>query len=96
MSIWPQWAKGMAWFKVDEDGKLTSTIAKNFSDELLAKIAERMGAEPGDLLLFSADQWDVTCRVLNGLRKKMKSFRTACSAAQHSLNLLCLPGLKSP
>ncbi|MCA9200258.1 MAG: aspartate--tRNA ligase [Planctomycetales bacterium] len=64
-------AKGMAWFKVDADGKLNSTIAKNFSDDLLAKIAERMGAEPGDLLLFSADEWDVTCRVLNGLRRRL-------------------------
>ena len=63
-------AKGMAWFKVEEGGKLASTIAKNFDESLLAKIAERMNAEPGDLLLFSADQWDVTCRVLNGLRRR--------------------------
>lgn len=63
-------AKGMAWFKVEEGGKLNSTIAKNFDDALLAKFGERLGAEQGDLLLFSADQWDVTCRVLNGLRRR--------------------------
>ena len=64
-------AKGMAWFKVDADGKLTSTIAKNFSDEILAKIGDRVQAEPGDFLVFSADDWDTTCRTLNGLRRRM-------------------------
>jgi aspartyl-tRNA synthetase len=28
-------AKGLAWFKVDADGKMASPIAKNFTDELL-------------------------------------------------------------
>jgi aspartyl-tRNA synthetase len=64
-------AKGLAWFKVDDDGKLQSPIAKNFSDGLLAKFAERMQAEPGDFLLLSADQWSVTCRTLNGLRRRL-------------------------
>ncbi|MDG2382055.1 MAG: aspartate--tRNA ligase [Pirellulaceae bacterium] len=64
-------AKGLAWFKVDADGKLTSPIAKNFSDELLAQFKIRLEAEPGDFLLISADQWNVTCRVLNGLRRRL-------------------------
>ena len=64
-------AKGMAWFKVNAEGKLESTIAKNFSDDMLARIAERMQAEPGDFLVFSADEWDATCRTLNGLRRRM-------------------------
>ncbi len=62
-------AKGLAWFRVEEDGKLNSAIAKNFDEALLAKFADRMSAEPGDLILFSADKWDATCRVLNGLRR---------------------------
>ena len=37
-------AKGLAWFKVEADGKLASPIAKNFSPELLAKIGQRMDA----------------------------------------------------
>jgi aspartyl-tRNA synthetase len=64
-------AKGLAWFKVDADGKLNSPIAKNFSDSLLAKFAQRLDAAPGDFLLVSADKFDVTCRVLNGLRRKL-------------------------
>ena len=64
-------AKGLAWFRVEEDGKLWSPIAKNFSDALLQRIGERMQAEPGDLLLFVADSWEVTCRALAGLRKRL-------------------------
>jgi aspartyl-tRNA synthetase len=64
-------AKGLAWFKVEADGKLNSTIAKFFSEELLAKFAERLKAAPGDLILFSADNWEMTCKVLHSLRTKI-------------------------
>ncbi|MCA9202626.1 MAG: aspartate--tRNA ligase, partial [Planctomycetales bacterium] len=64
-------AKGLAWFRVEPDGKLWSPTAKNFTDELLAKFAERMQAEPGDLLLLVADKWEVTCKALNALRKRL-------------------------
>ncbi|MDZ7618294.1 MAG: aspartate--tRNA ligase [Patescibacteria group bacterium] len=64
-------ARGLAWFKVDADGKLASPIAKNFSDDSLGQIAQRMAAEPGDLLLFVADRFDVTCKALNALRKRL-------------------------
>ncbi|MHC4180113.1 MAG: aspartate--tRNA ligase [Planctomycetota bacterium] len=64
-------AQGLAWFKVEQGGKLASPIAKNFSPELLEKIGRRMEAEPGDLLLFVADQFEVTCKALYGLRKRL-------------------------
>jgi aspartyl-tRNA synthetase len=64
-------AKGLAWFKVEPDGKLNSPIAKNFEEAWLNKLADRLRAEPGDFLLFSADDWDVTCRTLNGLRRRL-------------------------
>jgi aspartyl-tRNA synthetase len=64
-------AKGLAWFRVEPDGTLSSTIAKNFTPELLQEFAKRMKAEPGDLLLFVADQWKVTCKALYALRTKM-------------------------
>jgi aspartyl-tRNA synthetase len=63
-------AKGLAWFKVEEGRKLASPIAKNFTEEQLAKIADRLKAEPGDLLLFSADTFEVTCKALHTLRKR--------------------------
>ncbi|BBO31396.1 aspartate--tRNA ligase [Lacipirellula parvula] len=64
-------AKGLAWFKCEEDGKLNSTIAKFFSPELLAQFAARLGSKPGDLVLFSADNWEATCKVLHALRTKV-------------------------
>ncbi len=63
-------AKGLAWFKVEEGGKLASPIAKNFSPELLARIGERFHAAPGDLLLLVADSFEVTCKALYALRKR--------------------------
>jgi len=63
-------AKGLAWFKVDEGGTLASPIAKNFSPDLLAKIAQRMDAAPGDFLVFVADKFEVTCKALYALRKR--------------------------
>jgi aspartyl-tRNA synthetase len=64
-------AKGLAWFRVEDNGTLSSTIAKNFAPELLKEFATRLGAEPGDLLLFVADQWKVTCKALHALRTKL-------------------------
>ncbi|QDS97714.1 aspartate--tRNA ligase [Adhaeretor mobilis] len=64
-------AKGLAWFRVEEDGKLGGAIAKFFSEELLEEFKERLGTEPGDLILFSADKFAGTCRILHALRTKI-------------------------
>ena len=64
-------AKGIVWFKTDADGKLTGSSAKNFTDEQLAQIGGRLEAGPNDLLLFSCGDFLLTCRVLNGLRRKL-------------------------
>ncbi|MBN1393728.1 MAG: aspartate--tRNA ligase, partial [Pirellulales bacterium] len=60
-------AKGLVFFKVDGDGKLTSPSAKNFSPELLERIGQRLNAAPGDLLLFVADRPETVCKSLHGL-----------------------------
>ncbi|MDR2761763.1 MAG: aspartate--tRNA ligase, partial [Planctomycetaceae bacterium] len=64
-------AKGVAWFKVDAERKLVSPIAKNFTEDQLRQIADRLNAEAGDFLLFSADTFGTTCKVLNGLRRRL-------------------------
>lgn len=63
-------AKGLAWFRVEPDGKLWSPISKNIADALLVQFGERMGAKPGDLLFFVADTWAVSCKALHNLRKR--------------------------
>ncbi len=64
-------AKGLAWFKVEADGHLASPIAKNFSDDLLTQIGGRLNAASGDLLLIVADRFEVTCKALYALRKRL-------------------------
>ncbi len=49
-------AKGLAYIALTPDGEMRSPIAKFFSEERLAEIQERLEAQPGDLLLFVADQ----------------------------------------
>jgi aspartyl-tRNA synthetase len=64
-------AKGLAWFRVEDDGTLWSPISKNFEPEHLQEIKSLMGGEPGDLLMFLADTWEVTCKGLSGLRRRL-------------------------
>ncbi len=64
-------AKGLAWFKVEPTGNLASPIAKNFDEGLLARIAVRLQAQPGDLLLLVADRFETTCKALYALRKRL-------------------------
>ncbi len=59
-------AKGLAWIKI-KDG-FESTITKFFPDEILREMAERLGAEPGDMMLFVADKESVVHDVLGRLR----------------------------
>ena len=58
-------AKGLAYLvRDDEYGEIRSPIAKFLSD---AEV-EALRLEPGESLLFCADAWDVTSRVLGHLR----------------------------
>ena len=64
-------AKGMAWIAFTSDGKEKSPIIKFFTDEEFAALKEAMNVEPGDLVLFAADTYDVANAVLSALRLHM-------------------------
>ena len=64
-------AKGMAWIAFTSDGKEKSPIIKFFSDEEFAALKESLGVEPGDLVLFAADTYEVANAVLAALRLHM-------------------------
>lgn len=64
-------AKGLVWFRVDEQGVLQSSSAKSFTEAQLQDLATRMEAAPNDLLLFVADSWEITCKSLYGIRKRL-------------------------
>ncbi|MBW4080226.1 aspartate--tRNA ligase [Paenibacillus sp. S150] len=63
-------AKGLAWIQV-KDGEFKGPIVKFFTEEEIAAVKERTGAEEGDLLLFSADNQKVVADVLGALRLKI-------------------------
>jgi aspartyl-tRNA synthetase len=63
-------AKGLAWIKVREDA-WQSPIAKFFTDEEKARLAERIDMVPGDLVFFVADQPKVTNEALGHLRNHL-------------------------
>lgn len=63
-------AKGLAWIKVREDA-WQSPIAKFFTDEEQAALAERLDMEPGDLIFFVADQPKVANEALGHLRNHL-------------------------
>ncbi|QID33236.1 aspartate--tRNA ligase [Pampinifervens florentissimum] len=60
-------AKGLAWIKVEED-KLNSPIVKFFSEEETRELLQKLRAEPGDVIFFSADKREVVYRILGNLR----------------------------
>jgi aspartyl-tRNA synthetase len=57
-------AKGLAYLARDEAGELRSPIAKFLSEDELAALAPAAG----ETLLFAADTWELTSRVLGHLR----------------------------
>jgi aspartyl-tRNA synthetase len=63
-------AKGLAWITL-KDGEMKGPTVKFFSEEELSQIKQRLGAEEGDLLLFSADTKKVVADVLGNLRIKL-------------------------
>ena len=60
-------AKGLAWFKVEENG-VNSPIAKFFPEDVSAGIVDAAGAGPGDILFFVADRTAVVQNALGALR----------------------------
>ena len=70
-------AKGMAWIKIREE-EWQSPITKFFSDDEIAAMGKALEAEPGDLILFGADNTAIVNQVLAELRLELA----------HRLNLI--------
>ena len=64
-------AKGLAWMALNEDGTVKSPIAKFMTEEKIQQIAEAMGAEKGDLMVFCADKESVVCNALGNVRLEL-------------------------
>ncbi len=62
--------KGLAYIVV-KDGEWKGPIVKFFTEEEIKALGERLGAEEGDVLLFSADKKKVVADVMGNLRLKI-------------------------
>ncbi len=65
-------AKGLAWTRVEPDLRWTGGSAKFIDEDRQKQISARMGAEPGSLLLFVADDFHTTHAVLNTIRLHLR------------------------
>jgi len=63
-------AKGLVWLKCEPDGTWSGPVAKNLAS-IAVELRERLGCEPGDLALIVADSFEVTCKALHTLRKRL-------------------------
>ncbi len=63
-------ARGMAWIKIKED-EWQSPITKFFSKDELDAMGKALDAQPGDLILFGADNLNIVQQVLAELRLEL-------------------------
>jgi aspartyl-tRNA synthetase len=63
-------AKGLVWLKVEADGSWSGPVAKNLGG-IADRLKAALGCEPGDLALVVADSFEVTCKALHTLRKRL-------------------------
>lgn len=61
-------AKGLAYLAINNDSTYKSSFLKFMTDEEVAHIITAMEGEPGDLLLFAADENEIVFDVLGNLR----------------------------
>ncbi|MFZ5815130.1 MAG: aspartate--tRNA ligase [Bacillota bacterium] len=64
-------AKGLAYIALTESGEVKSTFTKFLTEEQTAELIRRLDGQPGDLLLFVADQPPVVAAALGALRLEM-------------------------
>ncbi|NQU75415.1 MAG: aspartate--tRNA ligase [Planctomycetes bacterium] len=64
-------AKGLAWAKVLDDGTLSGSLAKFFTADKCDALKAAMDAQPGDCMMFVADEPKTTNKVLAALRCKL-------------------------
>ncbi len=64
-------AKGLVYIRCNADGTFKSSVDKFYSPDDLAAIAQKMNAQPGDLLLILSGEADKTRKQLNELRLEM-------------------------
>jgi aspartyl-tRNA synthetase len=79
-------AKGLAWIKVEAE-KFTSPIEKFLPAPAQQALRQRLGAAPGDLLLFVADKEATVCQALGNLREHLAAALKLYDPAAHDFRV---------
>jgi len=66
-------ARGLAWFRVQDAGKIDSPLDRFLNDQEREGIVTATKAESGDLVLVVADEWRLSVEVLGALRAQLLS-----------------------
>ncbi len=63
-------AKGLAYIQARDTDRKTwrSPFVKRMTDDEIEALRTKLNIEPGDLILFAADQWEMACDVLGRIR----------------------------
>ncbi len=61
-------AKGLAWIKVDNENKLSGSIAKFIDEETRQALSEKINLEAGDCVFFIADKGEKAQKIAGGVR----------------------------
>ncbi|MCS6978409.1 MAG: aspartate--tRNA ligase [Gemmatales bacterium] len=77
-------AKGLAWIKVEAE-RFNSPIEKFLPGPIQARLRERFGAKPGDLLLFVADKEETVCAALSAVRNHLGEVLNLCKPGDYKL-----------
>ena len=78
-------AKGMAWIQFRSEGKVNSPITKFFTDEEIDAMKAALDVEPGDLVMFGADDAAVVHEVLGNMRLHMAHAMNLIEKGTHDL-----------
>ncbi|MEJ6580589.1 MAG: aspartate--tRNA ligase [Akkermansiaceae bacterium] len=70
-------AKGLAYIQARDTDRSTwrSPFVKRMSDSEVEALRTKLSIEPGDLILFAADQWEPACEVLGRIRLEVSSLQ---------------------
>ena len=63
-----QGAKGLAWFKIDENNTVQGGISKFITEEILNKLENNFGAKAGDSIFFIADKLETAQKIAGQVR----------------------------
>lgn len=70
-------AKGLAYIQARDTDRTTwrSPFVKRMSESEIEALRSKLNIEPGDLILFAADQWEPACEVLGRMRLEVSTMR---------------------